>query len=72
MFVDGYNPGVTHREIFTISPLLTFHSGAMDVRDHGVSTCDIVLKFGNDGAGFRDVVTNVGTCSMRASWRQRR
>ena len=71
MFADGYSPGVTHREIFIISPFLTFHRGAMDVRDHCASACDIVLKFGNDGAGFRDVVTDVGNCSMRASWRWR-
>ena len=31
----------------------------MDLGDHGVSTRDIVLKLGNDGARFHDVVANV-------------
>jgi len=69
--VDGYSPGVTHQEVFIVIPFPTFHHGAMNVGDHGLSACNLVLKFGNDGTGFSDVVTNVRSNSTRASWRRR-
>ena len=72
VFGSGHSLRVTHKEIFTIVSFLAFHYGTMDIGNQGVSARNIVLEFGNNGAGFHDVVTNVGNDFMRASWRRRR
>ena len=40
---------VTYRQILTTTSLLTLYNGTVDVRDHVVSTHNIMLKPGNDG-----------------------
>jgi len=55
----------TDRSIF--SPFLTFHDGALDVRNNSLGGRNIVLKLrnddvgvGNDGVRVCDIVADVG------------
>jgi len=56
--------------MFTIAPFPTLHHSTVDVRDHDLSARKIMLKLGDDGAGFDDVATNVGNGFMHTSWRR--
>ena len=56
---------VTHQQTYTITSLLAFDNGTMDVGDHGTSVSNIVVNLRNDGMCSHHVV-NVRNGSTRA------